>query len=289
MAVADTDKIVTEAEIQAALAEAEASSAIPSLDDTPVEFVPVPTGPELRPIPRDPLSAATPPPAAPPPPAAAAPPPAREKAPLAEAASAVPSGPGVLYRIVESVLIAVNWPFAWLGAGGRKWLGLMGGVTLVMSGTAVFLLPRLFPHRDAITALSERVSDVQAGKLHKAPEESKEKRAAGGGHGGEATEEKGKEGGEKGQESGGHGEPSKAAGGHGQKSAKEKAAPEHGAAKESGGHGGAEKPGGHGKTESKGGKEKPAKDAGGGHGGGEKEQSKKGEKSKGGGEEKPKH
>ncbi len=184
MAATETGKIVTEAEIQAALAEAEASSAIPSLDEGAVEFVPVPAGPEMRPMPREPLPVSAPPPAPAPAPAAAAAPVKEGVAggKPAEAPPANANAPGLLYRLLDSVLTAVHWPFPWLGDRGRRWLALVGGVTLAMSVVAMVVLPLAFPRRNAVSALRDRVNQVQAGKLRaSAGGVGKDKHADGGG------------------------------------------------------------------------------------------------------------
>ena len=197
MAGGASPPIVSEAEIQAALAEAEAqATSIPSLDDgqpPAVVSVPVETAAPLRPLPREspPEAAATapttpgvsPPPAVTPAPAPGGAPsgPAEAQAAASPAeSSAEPAvaaarwwGVGgrivdLLYSVIDGVLWALNRPFEKLSAETRHLLGLLAlvrpllpGRTVTVSLTAAYLLPRLCPPRDAVSQLTRQSAALQ--------------------------------------------------------------------------------------------------------------------------------
>lgn len=190
MAGGASPPIVSEAEIQAALAEAEAqATSIPSLDDgqpPAVVSVPVETAAPLRPLPREspPEAAATapttpgvsPPPAVTPAPAPGGAPsgPAEAQAAASPAeSSAEPAvaaarwwGVGgrivdLLYSVIDGVLWALNRPFEKLSAETRQLLGLLALVTVIVSLTAAYLLPRLCPPRDAVSQLTRQSAALQ--------------------------------------------------------------------------------------------------------------------------------
>lgn len=182
--------IVSEAEIQAALAEAQAqATSIPSLDDgqsAAVVPVPVETAAPLRPLPREAPPDVAPAPVAAPEPAAAQPvatptpapgstPPASAEAPAAglpEESTAEPAAGArwwriggrivdLLYSLIDGVLWALNRPFERLSAETRQLLGVLALVTVIISLAAAYWLPRLWPPRDAVSQLSRQSAAVQ--------------------------------------------------------------------------------------------------------------------------------
>ncbi|MEW6197610.1 MAG: hypothetical protein AB1601_02950 [Planctomycetota bacterium] len=185
MAGGASTPIVSEAEIQAALAEAQAhATSIPSLDDgqsPTVVPVPVETAAPLRPLPREappeaaaPAPGATPEPAAAPAPGSTPPDPAGAQAagppadPTAEPAGAGPRWWRVagrildlLYNFVDGVLWALNRPFEKLSAETRQLLGWLALATVVVSLAAAYWLPRLWPHRDAVSQLTRQSAALQ--------------------------------------------------------------------------------------------------------------------------------
>lgn len=134
--------IVSDDEIQAALAEAERQAAgIPSLDDGTV--IPV-EGPQLSPAPREALVSAPPRPVPPP-----TMPPSRQP----ETASQAPptdTAHGLAYRALDTLLSALNWPFGWISLPVRRLIGLIALATLVVAVAATLLLPRVFPPRELV-------------------------------------------------------------------------------------------------------------------------------------------
>lgn len=67
-----------------------------------------------------------------------------------------------VYRTLDRALDALNRPLARLGPGARALVGWVALVTLVVSMLAALLLPRVFPHRDAITFLQEKHAQLDA-------------------------------------------------------------------------------------------------------------------------------
>ncbi len=185
MAGGASTPIVSEAEIQAALAEAQAhATSIPSLDDgqsAAVVPVPVETAAPLRPLPREapPDAAATPAPGAAPEPAptsAAAPgntPPGPAEARAAGPPEELTAAAGarwwrlggrvldLLYNFVDTLLWALNRPFEKLSAETRQLLGVLALVTVVISLAAAYWLPRLWPPRDAVSQLTRQSAALQ--------------------------------------------------------------------------------------------------------------------------------
>lgn len=196
--------IVSDEEIQAALAEAQAQAAqIPNLDDgvaqnvvhVPVEPAPVPgvrkkasTGSS------DPLPVVDYIPDAPPkdekqprPGFLSAlfrqvrrhfgfrPRQSRRRSATAEtplpAKPAVPSFWSILYRMLDLILGLINRPFARLSAETRSALGLVAITTIVISVLAMLLLPRLMPPGDVYSKL-ERESSAARVVLEKGEAES---------------------------------------------------------------------------------------------------------------------
>jgi len=144
--------VVSEAEVEAALAEARAhAETIPSLDDDSPAIVPVPITSHLRPLPRstaEPAAPAT---------GSATGPSAPTTAPqdVASGPEDVAATHGRLYRFLDGILWALNRPFAFLGPGGRQLLGWIAIVTLIMCALALTALPRLAPRRDPLSELHQ--------------------------------------------------------------------------------------------------------------------------------------
>jgi len=143
---------VSEAEVEAALAEAQAhAEAIPSLDDDRPAIVPVPITSHLRPLPRSASEPAAPPTGSVT--AASASTTAPQDAPGVPAD--VAAAHGLLYRLLDRILWALNRPFAFLGPGGRHVLGWIAIVTLIMCALALTILPRLALRRDPLSELHQ--------------------------------------------------------------------------------------------------------------------------------------
>jgi hypothetical protein len=209
--------LASDAEIEAALTEAEAQAAgIPSLDDGREQtIVPVPVQPDSQPVvkkrlpqdvapvvvvaapteeqPPEPPSAIShqpaagrfgwlrrlaprllallrlrrtlPVPSAETPAQSSAPDtaaPAQQQPPPAEPRPALPAG-RIVYRALDALLAAVNWPFNRMGPEARQLVGILATVTIVVSLLAAHFLPILLPPRDAISQLHQRVLQTQTG------------------------------------------------------------------------------------------------------------------------------
>lgn len=97
-----------------------------------------------------------------------------------------------LYRFFDMLLMVVNWPFAWIPMRVRNAVGPVALATLAISALAGLLLPKLFPHQNALTFLAEKrteqrrpKTEPQAKDAAKDDGHAAEKKAdAGGGHGG---------------------------------------------------------------------------------------------------------
>lgn len=131
--------LATDAEIEAALAEA-TTEEVPSLDDgTGETIVPVPVqGLAFRPkpdqdTPRDPAAKPSKPQAA--------------DAPGPDAPRKSLRLGRLLYWTVDTLLWAINRPFAWLPLGARRLTGAIAIVTLMISLIAPYVLPLLSPPR----------------------------------------------------------------------------------------------------------------------------------------------
>lgn len=140
-----TNLIASDAEVQAVIADAEADPGhIPNLDDgSPISAVAIPVEANIRPLPRR----------ADPQPSDSPRDPAESTEPLSGGqgdATALPqAASGVIYRMIDVLLGAINWPFAWLGPDARRMTGLIAMVTIVLSLSAL-LLPTLFPRPDPL-------------------------------------------------------------------------------------------------------------------------------------------
>lgn len=158
-----TSVVASDAEIEAALAEAEAATAgIPSLDQDPsaaVVVVPVPTQPGLRSLPK---------PDGPKPKKVTVRATAEETPNAPEAVSA----PGrvcqflgklgrIVYQASDTGLWALNRPFERMGGPARQMTGLLATVSILMSLLAMYLLPTLFPTRDTVTELRQRSAELR--------------------------------------------------------------------------------------------------------------------------------
>jgi hypothetical protein len=164
---ANTGTLASDAEIQAAVAEAEALGAsIPNLEAAPPHVVPVPV---------DALGATAALVRAPTAPQVVVPPAAMERpadapaTPLAAPPRQRATVLETLYAIVDTVLDLVNRPFFWMSNGLRQFVGIMAIVTIMLSLTAVFVLPILSPPDDAISRLVRQSADVRAGKTKPKP------------------------------------------------------------------------------------------------------------------------
>lgn len=69
-----------------------------------------------------------------------------------------------LLRMLDGVLDTVNHPLAGLSESTRKLVGLAALVTLVVSLSAMFILPSMLPRRDAISFLQEKRAKLDAPK-----------------------------------------------------------------------------------------------------------------------------
>jgi hypothetical protein len=135
--------LATDAEIEAALAEA-TTEEIPSLDDgTGQTIIPVPVqGPAFRPMPdRDATQGGARDSAA-----------DSNKSLAKDAPTAVAPRKSarigrLLYRCADTLLWAVNRPFGWLPLGARRLTGAIAIVTLMISLLAPYVLPLLSPPR----------------------------------------------------------------------------------------------------------------------------------------------
>lgn len=147
--------LASEAEIQAALAEAEAEGEIPSLDDgQPIVAVPVPVQVDVGPPPAKRSSDG------------------KGRHVVATVAvvdgqeGAAAAGKGLVwrwsllwrvpYRALDIGLDVVNYPFRRLGPGARIAVAALAITTLIMSALAVFVLPVVAPHRTAISDLRQK-------------------------------------------------------------------------------------------------------------------------------------
>jgi|GEM_PF-6451055 len=183
-----TPPIVSDAEIQAALAEAQAKATeIPSLDDGQGQHVvPVPIEPPAPPRPAAvPRPAATVAPAAPrasATPAAPAGPPATAPQPgwlstllagllgwlrIGKRKAAADAGARrslceLLLRALDRFLTVVNRPFERLSPETRNLAGMLALVTIVVALGSLYLLPRLSPPRDALSQLARQRAAVEA-------------------------------------------------------------------------------------------------------------------------------
>lgn len=136
-------------------------------------------------------------------------------------------------RVVEAALDAVHRPLARISPNLLPVIGVCALTTIGVSALSIIALPILFPSRDAISYLDERIAALDAPKVEKPRPEAgghgaeKPTKEAGGGHGDAKTRKK--------DEGDGHGEakPKKKEGGSGHaaaaksesKSATAKAAP----------------------------------------------------------------
>ncbi len=65
-----------------------------------------------------------------------------------------------IYAAVDRTLWALNYPFAQLRPATRQIIGLVAIVTIITSLLASVLMPSLFPRRDAINTLQDRVQSL---------------------------------------------------------------------------------------------------------------------------------
>lgn len=80
-----------------------------------------------------------------------------------------------LYRVMDVALDGFHWPFRWLSPKLKELIGWCAVATLVVAVLAALLLPILFPRRDAVDFLQDRVRAMHA------PAEPAEADAKGGG------------------------------------------------------------------------------------------------------------
>lgn len=163
--------IANAAEVDAAIAAAErAVSGIADREQTDVVQVPVEAGIRVEsPAPTDftvdDEQPVTTPPAADTP--DVAPPAKPASAPSQQSQSSVDAEntpteasaqPGLVYRMVDRTLWALNAPFAKLDDETRNLIGWVGAVTVVTSLLAIFLLPSFLPRNDVYTTLRTRTA-----------------------------------------------------------------------------------------------------------------------------------
>jgi len=144
----DTIPLASDAEVEAAIAQAE-GAAVPSLSESKDHrVVPVQPKPRAKPtgntnprvviatrVPAQPTPDADPP----------------------DASPAVETRVGrALYDAVDSALTLINRPFAWVPDAVRSAAGLIAAVTIIMALLGMFLLPVLAPPDDAITILQRQ-------------------------------------------------------------------------------------------------------------------------------------
>ncbi len=67
-----------------------------------------------------------------------------------------------VYRAVERGLDRINRPFATLDDGKRALVGWAAMTTLIVSILAMVLIPKILPHRDAVTFLQEKRAQLDA-------------------------------------------------------------------------------------------------------------------------------
>jgi DNA polymerase-3 subunit gamma/tau len=60
-----------------------------------------------------------------------------------------------VYRLVETVLEAINRPLDWLGSSGRRAVGRAAIASLVVTGASVLTINTFWPHEDAYTFLAK--------------------------------------------------------------------------------------------------------------------------------------
>jgi hypothetical protein len=152
--------IVSDAEIEAALAEAEAhADGIPDLDDgagaPEVVHVPLDASRPLRGK-REPVAIVQSPGA-----------PTDEEAADADADDTPRTWHQRLlhqvYVAIDTLLWAVNRPFQWLSPDARRLVGAVAAVTIVMTIAAHALLPTLFPPRDPVSVLERQSTAARTG------------------------------------------------------------------------------------------------------------------------------
>jgi hypothetical protein len=69
---------------------------------------------------------------------------------------------GAIYRLLDALLWAINRPFERMSPQTRQWTGLVAIVTIFTSLLALYLLPMLYPRRDALSQLTRQSAQVQA-------------------------------------------------------------------------------------------------------------------------------
>jgi len=171
--------LISDAELQAAVAEAEALGAnVPSLDDggPPVVPIPVPVGAppprgaKPRPAP-EPRVVVVETPTGPLPEVAAPDSPATETADTAPLLPASRWGRR-LYFTIDRLLWAVNAPFVWLRPQARTALGWIAAASLVVSILASWLIPALSGPRtpsERLRAQSRAVAAAADRSAHSPP------------------------------------------------------------------------------------------------------------------------
>jgi hypothetical protein len=160
-AMSDTEPqaIVSEDEIQRALAEAESESNIPSLDDDggapEVVPVPVPVQGDLEPVvetvpAEDDITVAV----------------GIEQDEVARGAPKLADMPpgfwARVYFVIDVALWAVNRPFTWLRPGARAAVGMIAVATIVVSLLTAYALPRFLPNRHLVTDIHRNASEAEA-------------------------------------------------------------------------------------------------------------------------------
>ncbi|MGE0482113.1 MAG: hypothetical protein AB7Q17_16755 [Phycisphaerae bacterium] len=93
-----------------------------------------------------------------------------------------------LYHGVDALLELIHRPFVRVPLGVRNIVGGCAAATIVVSVTAMYALPTLFPRHDAVDFLEERIADLNRPKpepgaeSHEEPENQPAPEAAPGGH-----------------------------------------------------------------------------------------------------------
>jgi hypothetical protein len=80
--------------------------------------------------------------------------------------------PKGICRLVDRALDTLNKPFDRFGSQVRNAIGFAAIATVVISVTALLVLPRMFPHRDAVSFLREKRAQLDARRTAPAPPES---------------------------------------------------------------------------------------------------------------------
>jgi hypothetical protein len=88
--------------------------------------------------------------------------PADALAPRRSSAAESPPAAGLLWRVLDWLLAAINRPFEGLSPAARQAVGLIALVTIVLSLLAGLVLPQVLPRQDAMSYLQRVRADAAA-------------------------------------------------------------------------------------------------------------------------------